>query len=246
MSSLSGSAPVQNIMHLPPTQSFPTLAEAYPRPMFIPVFSIRQRSGVEHIFGPGSHHHTHLSSWRLREIERQREMDRIAEPYLAHLREVSRRKKAEAEACALAGKQKTDRAREKRRGSWWSFLRKDERKRVKGLTDVERQQRSEERRQTGKTSRQKRGSYKSGKIALPQDLGLEVSVSPRRKNKSRSKPYSVPKPATRSPRRSHAMPGGFDSDDLTQDHQTGVVSDVGGLWKGLRSVVEVGYRLWAT
>lgn len=222
----------------PPT---PALAEAYCRPMFAP--QAQRRPEFEDIFAR-FHRRTRLSSWRVREIERQREMDLIAEPYLARLREVSLRKKAEAEARALAGKKKTERDDEERGKSWWDFLREDEKKVRKELTAAERQQRSEERRQTRKNSREKRRHSSSGENALPEGQERGVSVSPRRKSTGRSKPYSIPHPSTRSPRRSHTMPGGFDSDDLRLGRQTSVVSDIDALWKGLVSVVDAGYRLW--
>ena len=168
-------------------------------------------------------------------------MDRIAEPYLIRLREVSLRKKAEAEARALAEKQKADRVSEERGRSWWDFWREDEKKALKELTEVERQQRSEERRQRRKDPREKGIRSESDENAPPKVLGQGAPVSSRRKSTGRSKPYSIPHPATRSPRRSHIMPGGFEPEDLTPGHQTGVVPNI---WEGLRSVVDVGYRLW--
>lgn len=178
--------------------------------------------------------------WRIRENERQREMDRIAEPYLLRLQEISRQK---AEARALAGEKKTDNANEQGK-SWWKFLRQDEKKVQKELKEAERQQRSEEKRQTRKDSLEKRRRRKSNENTQPEDLEAEGSVSPRRKRTSRSKPYSIPHPVTRSPRRSHTMPGGFDSDDLTSGHQTSVACDAHGLWKDFRSAIDEGYRLW--
>jgi hypothetical protein len=164
-------------------------------------------------------------------------MDKIAAPYIARLEEVYRREKAEAEARALADKQRLSRADEERGKSWWGFLRRNRK-------EVERQQRSEERRQTRGKSLEMRRRGKYGENAPPEGLEQEVSVSPRRRSSGRSKPYSIPHPATRSSRRSHVMPGGFDFDDLAPCHQTSVFSDVDALWKGLRSVVDAGYRLW--
>ncbi|KAF9648468.1 hypothetical protein BDM02DRAFT_2264536 [Thelephora ganbajun] len=189
--------------------------------MFVP--QVQQRPELGNTFAWWFHPRTRLPNWRIREIERQREMDRIAEPYIARLREVSRQKKVESEARALAGKQKADR------------------KVQKELREIERQQRSEEKRQARKVSREKRRRRKSAENTPPEGHEPEVSISPRRKSAGRSRPYDIPHPATRSARRSHVMPGGFDSDDLTLD-QSGVDHDT--LWKGFRSAVEMGYRLW--
>jgi hypothetical protein len=168
-------------------------------------------------------------------------MDQIAEPYIAHLREVSRQKKVEAEARALARQQKVDRAKEEQEKALRDFLRENEKKVQKELKEIERQQRSEAKRQTRRDAREKRRRRRSTENTPPEGKEAEVPVSPHRKSSGRPKPYSIPHPATRSPRRSHAMPGGFDSDDLTSD-QTGVASDV--LWKGLRSAADMGFRLW--
>lgn len=168
-------------------------------------------------------------------------MDRIAEPYIARLREVSRQKKANADARALAGKERVNRTKEEPEKSLRGFLREDEKKAQRELKEVERQQRSEEKRQARKDAREERKRRRSAEKMSPEAQGTEVSISPRRKSSGRSKPYSIPRPATRSPRHSHVMPGGFDSDDLTSD-QTGVNSDA--LWKGLRSAVDVGRSLW--
>ena len=239
MYSLSLSAPVENTIRpvVPPVlaQSFltftagpgpnrrvrgpstlgkppPALAEPYHRPIFVP--QAQQRSEIEDILARWPQRCKRLPSWRIREIERQREMDKIAEPYLVRLREVSHQKKVEAEARAFAGKRKTYEVNNEPRKSWWDFSREDEQKIKKELTEVKRQQRSEERRQTRKNSREKMGRSNSNKNAPPEDLEQEVSVSPRRKSAYRSNPYSVPHPTTRTPRRSHIMPGGLDSDDL--------------------------------
>jgi len=222
----------------PPPPSAP--AEAYYcRPMFVP--QVQQRPGREDSFAWWFHPRTRPPSWRTREIERQREMDRVAEPYLARLREVSRQKKAETEAHALAGQQKADRAKEERDKPLRDSLRGNEKKAQKELKEVEHQQRSEERRQARKDAREGRKRRRSAENVPPGGQETEVSVPPRRKSSGRSSPYNIPHPATRSPRRSHVVPGGFDSDDLTSD-QTGVTPDV--LWKGLRSAVDVGFRLW--
>ena len=213
----------------------PPLAETYHFPGFA-----QKQPELEDIFPHIFRRPVRLSSWRIREIERQREMDRIAEPYLARLREVSRQKKAQAEARALAGKQKEDQANGDRRKSRRGSLREDEKKAMKELTEVKRQQRSEERRQLRKNTREKRRHSKSGENPSPE--GLERSS--RRQSPGRSKPYSIPHPETRSPRRSCFMPGGFDSGDLTQDCQTSFASDVDAFWKCLRSAVDVGYRFW--
>lgn len=141
-------------------------------------------------------------------------MDRIAEPYLARLREISLQKKAEAEARALTGKEKMDQTDEEQERSWWDFLRREEKKALKDLTEIERQQRSEDRREAMRDG--KRSNL--GENAPSDSLEKEVSVSARRKRTGRSKPYRIPHPATRSPRRSNTMPGGFGSDDLTLSH----------------------------
>jgi hypothetical protein len=238
LSSLSASAPVQDTVQ---PVAFPVLSQSLPilttnprpnlkrqdtsasyNPPALPMTYHWQTFVPQAQRGPqfedslllGYRPHTRLSRWRIREIERQKEMDRIAAPYLARLQEVSRRKKVEAEARALAGQQKAARAKEEQAWSWWDFLREGEK-----MKEVEHQQPSEKN-QTRK------------------------NVSPRRKRLGRSKPYTIPHPATRSPRRAHAMPGGFDSDDLMSDHHTTVSSDVGKLWKDVRSVVDAGYRLW--
>ena len=169
-------------------------------------------------------------------------MDRIAEPYLAHLREVSRQRKVETEARALVGRQRAGRAEGEPEKSLGEFPREDGKKARKELKEVERQRRSEEKRQARKIAREKRRRRKSAENMPPEGRETDVSVSPRRKSSGRSKPYSIPHPATRSPRRSHVMPGGFDSDDLTSDH-SGVAYDL--LWTGLKTAVHMGYRLWA-
>jgi len=169
-------------------------------------------------------------------------MDQIAEPYLARLREVSRQKKAEVEAHAFAGQQKADRAKEERGKSLGDSSRETKKKKAqKELKEIGRQQRSEERRQARKDAREGRRRRKSAENVPPEGQEAWTSVPPRRKSSDRSKPYSVPHPATRSPRRSHVMPGGFDSDDLTSD-QTGVVTDA--FWEGLRSAVDMGFGFW--
>lgn len=212
---------------------FPALPETYHPPMFVP--QARRRPEVEDSLLWQYHLRTRIPRWRIREIERQREMDRIAEPYLARLREVSDQKKVEAVARALAGRQKADQIKEEQGRSWWAFLGEDEK-----VKEVERQQRSDKK-QTMKGAPEKRRRRKSDEDAPP--VGQEP-VSPRRKRMGRPKPYTIPHPAARSPRRSHVMPGGFDSDDLTSDHRATVTSDVGTLWEDLRSVVDAGYRLW--
>ena len=181
--------------------------------------------------------------WRIREIERQQEMDRIAVPYFARLREVSRQKKSEAEARALVGNQKADRASGEQGESWWHFFWADK-KVQKERTKAERQQRSEERRQTRNRSLDKNRRNKSGESTQPEGLEQEAPASPRRKNAGRSKPYSVPHAATRSHRLSQIMPGGFNFDEPAPCHQTGIFPDSDSLWKGLRFFVDVGYRLW--
>ena len=168
-------------------------------------------------------------------------MDRIAEPYLAHLREVSRQKKVKTEARALVGRQRADRAEDEPEKSLGEFSREGSKKAQKELKEIERQQRSEEKRQARKDAREKRRRRKSAENMPPEGRETDVSVSPRRKSSGRSKPYSIPHPATRSPRRSHVMPGGFDSDDMMSD-QTGDASDV--LWNGLKTAVHMGYKLW--
>ena len=169
-------------------------------------------------------------------------MDQIAEPYLARLREVSRQKKANAEARAFTGRQKADRAKEEQDNRLRNSSRGTEKKKAqKVLKEVERQQRCEERRQARKDAREGRRRRKSAENVPPEGQEAGISVPPRRRSSDRSKPYTIPHPTTRSPRRSHVMPGGFDSDDLTSD-QTGVVPDA--FWEGLRSAVDMGYRFW--
>lgn len=218
----------------------PTLAETRCRPMSTPQAQQPPQLGSSFVwrYRPCPR----VPRWRIRENERQKEMDRIAEPYLLRLQEISRQKN-EAEARALAGQQKTGKAKEQGK-SWWDFLREDEKKVQKELKAVERQQRSEEKRQTRKDSREKRRRRKSDENTQPEGLEQEGFISPGRKRTSRSKPYNIPHPVTRSPRRSHIMPGGFDSDDLTLDHQTSVACDAHGLWKDFKSAVDEGYRLW--
>ena len=172
-------------------------------------------------------------------------MDQIAEPYIARLREVSRRKKDEADARALAGQQKADRANEEQDKSLRGSLRENENEAQKGLREIERQQRSETRRQTRKDANGGRRRRKSAENTPPESQGVGLSVSPRPKSSGRSKPYSIPRPATRSPGRSerlHVMPGGFDSDDLTFDQTGNAASDA--FWKGLRSAADMGFGLW--
>lgn len=221
----------------PPPASAP--AETYRCPMFVP--EAQQRPELEDSFAWWFHPRTRLPSWRIREIERQREMDRIAEPYIARLQEVSRQKKVETEARALAGRQKTDRAKEEQDKPLRGSSRENEKKVRKELREIERQQRSETKRQTRKDAREGRRCRRSTENTPPEGQETEVSVSPRRKSSGRPKPYSIPHPATRSPRRSHIMPGGFDSDDLTSD-QTGIASDA--FWKGLRSAVDMSFGVW--
>jgi len=205
------------------------------------VSQVRQRPELEDTFAWWFPPRTRLPSWRAREIERQREMDQIAEPYLARLREVSRQKKADAEARAFAGQQRAYRARDEPDKPLRDSSRKTEKKRQKELKEVERQQRSEDRRQARKDAQEGRRRRKSAENVPPEGQEAGISVPPRRRSSDRSKPYSVPHPASRSPRRSHVMPGGFDSNDLTSD-QTSVVTDA--FWEGLRSTVGIGFRLW--
>jgi hypothetical protein len=210
---------------------------SYRRPTFVP--QAQQRPGLEDSFAWWFHPCPRVPSWRIRELERQREMDRIAEPYITRLREVSRQK-VEAEARALAGQQKADRTKEEQEKALRVSLRENEKKAQKELKEFERQQRSEAKRQARRDFREERRRRKSTENTPPEDQEVGVSVSPRRKSSGRPKPYSIPHPARRSPRRSHTMPGGFDFDGLTSDH-SGVVSDA--LWKGLTSAVDVGLRL---
>ena len=169
-------------------------------------------------------------------------MDQIAEPYLARLREVSRQKKADAVARASAGQQKVDRAKEEQDKPLRDSSRRTEKKKAqKELKEVERQKRSEDRRQARKDAGERRRRRKSAENIPPEGQEVGVSVPPRRRSTDRSKPYSIPHPATRSPRRLHVMPGGFDSNDLTSD-QTGVATDA--FWEGLRSAVDMGFRFW--
>lgn len=238
LNSLSASAPLQNIMQpavfpvlshsLPAFTTIPTYPgpdcqrqestffhhphpstppETYYYPTFVP--RAQQRIDPDESFAWWFHPRPRLSRWLIREMERQREMDRIAEPYLARLREISRQKKAEAEACALAGQERTNRAQEEQGKSWWDFLREDGKKAQKELKEVERQQRSEEKRQARKNAREERTRRKSRENAQPEGQEPEASVSPRRRSTGRAKPYSIPPPASRSPRRSYFMPGGF-------------------------------------
>ena len=164
-------------------------------------------------------------------------MDQIAERYITRLREVSRQKKVDAETRALPKQQGTDRVEESGNPSRY-FLEEDE-KAQKELKKVECRQRSKEKKQARKNAREERRckKYAENTSDSLRVRGTEV----RRKSSGRSKPYSIPHPATRSPRRLHTMPGGLDSDDLTSEH-TCLTSDA--LWKGLRSAVDVGYRLW--
>ena len=211
----------------------PALAQtSYPRPTF--ASQVQPRPELGNIFAWWFYPQQRPSSWRIREIERQREMDRIAEPYITRLQEVSRQKKVDAEARALTGQQRAGQAKKGSEGPSGYLLVEDEKRARKELKEIERQQRSEEKRQA-------RRRRKSTEHTFPEVQETEASVSPRRRSSGRSKPYSIPHPATRSPRRSHLMPGGFDSDDLTSD-QTGLAPDV--LWKGLRFAVDMGYRLW--
>jgi hypothetical protein len=167
-----------------------------------------------------------VSSWRIREMERQREMDRIAEPYMARLREVSHRKKAGAEARALSGKQRTDRTKGEPENPGGRLRRED--KAQGGLKEMTRKD--------GHEARRRRWS------ADDASRGVQETEGRRKSSSHRPKPYTIPHPAARSPRRSRAMPGGLDSDDLAWD-QTRFTSDV--LWKGLRSAVDMGCRLLA-
>ena len=221
--------------------SLPAFAEVpCRRPMFVPQAQqpLEFEDALAWWFGPPPR----IPSWRIREIERQREMDRIAEPYIARLREVSRQKKAKAEARALDGQQKTDRAKEKQDMPPRDSLKGDEKKVEKVLREIERQQRSETKRQARKDAHEGRRRRNSTENTPPEGQEAKVTVSPRRKSSGRSKPYSIPHPATRSPRRSHSMPGGLDSDDLRSDQTGDAVSDA--FWKGLRSAVDVGFGLW--
>ena len=231
-SSLNPQRREQTWIHPPPV-----LVETYHRPMFVP--QVQPRPEFGDTFAWWFHPRARLPSWRVREIERQREMDRIAEPYITRLREVSRQRKVDAEARALAGQQRTDRAEESGNHLRY-FFGEGEKKAQKKLKEIDCQQRSEEKRQARKDGREKRRRRKFAENTSdsPGVRGTEV----RRKSSGRSKPYSIPHPATRSPRRLHVMPGGFDSDDLTSD-QTNLTSDA--LWKGLRTAVDMGYRLWA-
>ena len=216
----------------------PAPAETHRRPAFVP--QVQPRPEFEDTLTWWFRSRPSLpSSWRVREIERQREMDRIAEPYIARLQEVSRQKKVDAEACALAGQQRKERAEEGSGNPSRYFLEEDKKKAQKELKEIERQQRSEEKRQARKGAREERRRRKSAENTSGSPGVRETEV--RRKSPSRSKPYSIPHPAIRSPRRSHVMPGGFDSDDLASD-QTGLTSD--DLWKSLKSAVGMGYRFW--
>ena len=174
--------------------------------------------------------------WRIREIERQKEMDRIAEPYITRLREISHQKKADAEARALSGRQRIDKEKSEKP---LSHLRGEDKAVRGGVKEVGLQQRPEEKKQARKDAHEARRRRRSA-----DDAPREVQETEGRRKSSfhRPKPYTIPHPATRSPRRLHAMPGGLDSDDLAWD-QTDFTSDV--LWKGLRSAVDVGYRLLA-
>ena len=232
------SQPEEPYWALPPPPSAPAEA-SYRRPMFVP--QVQQRPGPEEDFAWWLQPLARLPNWRVRELERQREMDLIAEPYLARLREVSRQKKAKGDARALAGEQKVNRAKEERSEPLKDSLREKEKKARKELKEAERQQRSEERRQTRKDAREDRRRRRSAENVPPEGQETRVSASPRRKSSGRSKPYSIPNPATRSPRRSHVMPGGFDVDTLTSG-QTCVSPDA--FWGSLRSAVDMGFRLW--
>jgi hypothetical protein len=213
----------------------PALAEAYCRPTFVP--QAQPRPELEKPFAWWLHP---LPRWRAREIERQEEMDRIAEPYIARLREVSRQKKVDAEARALAGQQTKDRAEDSGSPIRYSFG-ENEKKAQKELKEVERQQRIEEKRQARKDAREERRRRRSAEKNTPDSPRVRGKEAGR-KSSGRSKPYSIPHPATRSPRRLHVMPGEFGSDDLTSD-QTCLISDAP-LWRGLKSTVGMGYRLW--
>jgi len=168
-------------------------------------------------------------------------MDQVAEPYITRLREVSRQKKVDAEAGALAEQQKTDQAEDESETSLRHPSREDEKKARKELKKIERQQRSEERRQARKSAREERRRRRAAEDTSDSRGVRETEGRRKSKRLGRSKPYNIPSPATRSPRRMHAMPGGFDSDDLTSG-QTSLTSDA--LWKGLRFAVDMGYRLW--
>lgn len=218
----------------------PSLARIYGFPMSAP--EVQGRPAQYEVLTRWPHP-PRLSSWRLRQRERQMEMDKIAAPYLARLREVALRKKVEAEARALAGDQKADRASEEGVKSWWDFFWGD-RKVQKEHTKAERQQRSEERRQTRNDFLRRKRRSKSGENTPPEGLKQEVPASPRRKSAGRPKPYSIPQPEARSPRRSHIMPGGFDFDEPTPGLQAGIFPDADAIWKGLRSFVDAGYKLW--
>jgi len=227
-----------NWSYFPPSAPIETSTS---RPMFVP--QVQQRPELENSFAWWFHPRTRLSSWRIREIERQREMDLIAEPYIARLREVSRRKKVEAEARALAGQQKVDRPKKEQEKSWvGNPSTGDEKKLRRELKDIERQQRSGEKRQARKDARERRRRRKSAENTPLEGKEADVPVPPRRKSSGRPKPYSIPHPTTRSPRRLHVMPGGFDSDVQTPD-QTSIFPDA--LWEGLRFAVDIGFRrLW--
>ena len=265
--SLSGSGPIQSAMQpaVPPVlaQSLPSftavpaysglnpqqqeqnwfcpppaLAETYPHPTFVP--QVRLRPGLESTVW-WFHPPPRVPRWRVREIERQRKMDQIAEPYIARLREVSRQKKVDAEAGALAEQQGTDQTEDEPENSLRHSSREDEKKARKELKKIECQQRSEERRQARKDAREERRRRRAAEDASALRGVRETEGRRKSKRSGRSKPYNIPPPATRSPRRMHAMPGGFDSEDLTSD-QTRLTSDA--LWRGLRFAVDMGYRLW--
>lgn len=224
---------------LHPLPPFSLAETSYRRPMFVP--RVQQLPELEGSFARWFQPRAHLPRWRIHEIERQREMDRIAEPYIARLREVSHQKKIEAKVRALDGRQKTNRADEGQHKSLKDMLREDEKKVQKELKEVERQQWSEEKRQARKNAREERRRKKSAENLPSEGQEPAVSVSPLRKRSDRPKPYIIPHPTTRSPRRSHVMPGGFGSDDLTLDRTTTATSDA--FWKNLKSAVDMGYRL---
>ena len=232
-----------NWTQLPPP-STPTENSHY-RPIFAP--QVRQRPGFEEDFAWWLRAYNRPSSnrpysWRVEETERQREMYQAVEPHIARLREVSRQKRVMAEARVFAGQQKAKLAKEEGGKPFRDSSRGDEKKKAqKQLKEIERQERSEARRQARKDSRDERRRRDSTGNTQPEGQEVEVPVSPRRKSPRRSKPYSIPHPATRSPRRSPVMPGGFDLDDLTSA-RTSVTTDA--FWNGLQSAVYLGIRLW--
>lgn len=212
----------QNWVHVPPA-----LAEASHRASFVP--QIQPRQELENSLIWWFQPRPRVSRWRIREMERQKEMDRIAEPYITRLREVSRQRKTDSEARALSGQQRVYRTKEESEDPLGHLFGKEGKKARKGLKEIE----------LGKDTHEARRCRRSA-----DGVSREVQETEGRRKSSyhRPKPYTIPHPATRSPRRLHAMPGGLDSDDLAWD-QTGFTPDV--LWKGLRSAVGVGYRLLA-